>query len=69
MAIRDTLSAKLAGSRSSIRNFILGEKSKFKTTGRIFDTRLPGNSNQGHLFGTALSDEDKAALLEYMKML
>jgi hypothetical protein len=37
--------------------------------GRVFDTRRPGNGNQGHLFGTALSGEDKAALLEYMKTL
>ncbi|WLB09521.1 cytochrome c [Bradyrhizobium elkanii] len=37
--------------------------------GRKFDTRLPGNGNQGHLFGTALGDDDKKALLEYMKTL
>jgi mono/diheme cytochrome c family protein len=32
-----------------------------------FDTTLPGNSNGGHLYGTALADADKAALVEYLK--
>ena len=32
-----------------------------------FDTSLPGNSNGGHLYGTTLSDADKAALVEYLK--
>ncbi len=34
-----------------------------------FDTSLPGNGNAGHLYGTALSQEDKQALIEYMKKL
>lgn len=34
-----------------------------------FDTRLPGNSNAGHLFGTHLSPDEKAALIEYLKSL
>jgi hypothetical protein len=32
-----------------------------------FDTSLPGNGNGGHVYGTALSDTDKAALVEYLK--
>ncbi len=39
-------------------------------TGRrhfLFDTTLPGNSNAGHLYGVDLSDEQKRALLEYLK--
>jgi hypothetical protein len=32
-----------------------------------YDTTVPGNSNAGHLYGTTLSDEDKRALVEYMK--
>ena len=35
----------------------------------ILDTRLPGNSNAGHEFGTDLSDADRAALIEYLKTL
>lgn len=31
-----------------------------------FDTRLPGNGNAGHVYGTALSDTEKAALLAYL---
>jgi hypothetical protein len=35
----------------------------------FFDTRQPGNSNAGHLFGTELSDQDKRAIIEYLKTL
>ena len=38
--------------------------------GRMFfryDTSIPGNSNAGHTYGTALPDEDKQALVEYLK--
>lgn len=34
-----------------------------------FDTRLRGNGNGGHLYGTELGDADKEALVEYMKTL
>lgn len=34
----------------------------------LFDTTLPGNGNQGHLYGTHLPPEDKDALVEYMKI-
>ncbi len=37
--------------------------------GTPFDTRLGGNGNQGHAFGTGLADTDKTALLEYLKTL
>jgi hypothetical protein len=32
-----------------------------------YDTTLPGNSNEGHLYGTELSAADKKALIEYLK--
>jgi len=35
----------------------------------LFDTREKGNGNQGHTYGTQLSNEDKEKLLEYLKML
>jgi mono/diheme cytochrome c family protein len=35
----------------------------------ILDTRLPGNSNAGHEFGTDPSPADRAALIEYLKTL
>jgi mono/diheme cytochrome c family protein len=35
----------------------------------LFDTAVPGNGNGGHEYGTQLSDEDKAALVEYLKTL
>jgi mono/diheme cytochrome c family protein len=34
----------------------------------LFDTSLPGNSNSGHLYGTTLSDAEKSALVEYLKV-
>jgi len=34
-----------------------------------YDTSLPGNSNSGHLYGIDLRDEEKDALVEYMKKL
>jgi hypothetical protein len=37
--------------------------------GWLYDTRLPGNSNAGHLFGTMLSGYDKERLLAYLKTL
>ena len=33
----------------------------------LFDTRQTGNSNAGHQYGTELSDQDKKAILEYLK--
>ena len=35
----------------------------------LFDTKLPGNSNTGHAFGTTLSAQEKLDLLEYLKSL
>jgi hypothetical protein len=33
----------------------------------LYDTSVPGNSNAGHLYGTTLSDDEKRAIVEYMK--
>ena len=38
--------------------------------GQIFtryDTSVAGNSNSGHVYGTTLADEDKRAIVEYLK--
>jgi hypothetical protein len=40
-----------------------------QTRARIYDTTLPGYSNAGHTFGDVLSDEERQALLEYLKSL
>ncbi len=32
-----------------------------------FDTSVPGNGNGGHVYGTTLSDADKAAMVEHLK--
>lgn len=44
-----------------------GEEAEYY--GSLHDTRLKGGGNQGHDYGTALADEDKAALVEYLKTL
>ena len=35
----------------------------------LYDTKVRGNSNVGHRYGTALDDAAKDALLEFMKTL
>ena len=35
----------------------------------VYDTRLAGNSNRGHRYGTRLSSSDREALLEYLKVM
>lgn len=35
----------------------------------VVDTRVPGNGNGGHTYGTTLSEEDRWALVEYLKTL
>jgi hypothetical protein len=35
--------------------------------GFLYDTSLPGNGNGGHLYGTQLSDDEKWALVEFLK--
>ena len=39
------------------------------SAGFAFDTSVVGNSNQGHVYGTRLSDAEKRDLLEYLKTL
>ena len=34
-----------------------------------YDTTLPGNGHQGHPFGVPLTDEDRWAVVEYLKTL
>jgi hypothetical protein len=35
----------------------------------LLDTAARGNGNGGHVYGTALPAEEKAALIEYLKTL
>ncbi len=35
----------------------------------ILDTSIEGNSNSGHTYGTTLTDDEKWALVEYIKSL
>jgi len=48
-----------------------GQASEPTTNARvkIYDTTLPGYTNTGHTFGDDLSDDDRRAVLEYLKTL
>lgn len=35
----------------------------------VYDTTAIGNANRGHEYGTALSDDERWALVEYLKTL
>jgi len=41
--------------------------SEAEPVGFKYDTSVPANGNQGHLYGTALFPQDKKALIEYLK--
>ena len=43
-------------------------KNEFKVL-KSDGTVMPGNGNGGHIYGTEISDEEKWALVEYMKTL
>jgi mono/diheme cytochrome c family protein len=73
-----TLADLLSPPKDRLATFPLGHRDydveKLGYTTRVrgqpkftFDTRLPGNGNKGHDYGTDLSPGDKAALLEYLK--
>jgi hypothetical protein len=58
-----TLSALLAPPPRRPKTFPLGK------AGFLFDTRLPGNTNQGHTFGTTLTPPEKADLIAFLNSL
>ena len=45
------------------------EGDEARRIGTRHDTRVRANGNGGHVFGTELPTEQKAALLEYLKTL
>ncbi len=52
-----------------VRVGFISEGEAATRSGSLYDTRLPGNSNAGHLYGVELSPAQKKALIEYLKML
>jgi hypothetical protein len=36
---------------------------------KVYDTTLPGQSNSGHDFGDKLSEDERMAVIEYLKTL
>jgi hypothetical protein len=47
----------------------VGPQGEWRQPYFLFDTKQRGNGNQGHTYGTQLSEEDKRKLLEYLKTL
>ena len=39
------------------------------TAGTTFQVSSPGNANVGHEYGTSITDDERAALVEYLKTL
>jgi hypothetical protein len=58
-----TLEALLEPARQRPTTFPVG------TAGFVLDTRLPGNRNMGHEYGTTLAPRDKADLIAFLKSL
>jgi hypothetical protein len=58
-----TLRALLEPAPRRPKTFALGK------AGFVFDTRLPGNGNQGHEFGTALTPSEKDDLVAFLETL
>ena len=58
-----TLAALLTAADRRPKTFPLGK------AGFVLDTRLPGNGNQGHEFGTTLSPADKKDLIAFLESL
>jgi len=50
-------------------NFLGMVKRCKKKENQCFDIRHKGNSNAGHVYGTTLSNDEKVALIEYLKVL
>lgn len=55
---------RLGGTRFNARDGGLVSEGPFE-----FDTALPGNSRMGHEYGTDMKEEERRALLEYLKTL
>jgi hypothetical protein len=45
----------------------VSEGKEAQAAGFLLDTTQPGNSNEGHLFGTQLTDDEKWDLIEFLK--
>jgi len=47
----------------------IADTAEARAKGSIYDTRIQGNGNGGHLYGTTLSEDQKQDLIEYLKTL
>jgi hypothetical protein len=75
--LRDLLDAPERRPQSFFRGYDVFDQQKVgfvsdvaEENGRRFsryDTTVPGNGNGGHVYGTTLTDDEKAAIVEYMK--
>jgi hypothetical protein len=75
--LRDLLDAPEARPKAFYRGYDVYDQAKLgfvsdvaHADGQVFtryDTSVPGNANTGHVYGTTLSDDDKRAIVEYLK--
>ncbi len=61
--------AKLVGWKVQVLDAPPPESAPPAQRRRVYDTTQPGRGNQGHTFGDKLSDEERFALIEYLKTL
>jgi len=75
--LRDLLDVPAARPRVFYRGYDLFDRARVGFVSNVpaaggrrffrYDTTVPGNSNEGHVYGTTLPDDDKRAIVEYMK--
>ena len=75
--LRDLLDAPEARPKAFYRGYDVYDQTKVgfvsdvpAADGQVYtryDTTVPGNANSGHVYGTTLSDDDKRAIVEYLK--
>ena len=75
--LRDLLDAPESRPKMFYRGYDVYDQAKLgfvsdvaAADGQVFtryDTSVPGNANTGHVYGTTLSDDDKRAIVEYLK--
>jgi hypothetical protein len=75
--LRDLLEAPESRPKAFYRGYDVYDQTRLgfvsdvaEADGQVFtryDTSVPGNANTGHVYGTTLSDDDKRAVVEYLK--
>ena len=66
---RDAYDAKKLGWKVQVLEKALDPKTPGIDLRRVYDTTQPGRGNGGHIYGDKLSEEERMAVIEYLKTL